>query len=94
MREIAARGHEIACHGYGHEIVYESRLPSHPRAGGPQPVAGEAASVEAAAGLPREDRTGRGQLDGQPRQDERRGRQQQAEGGSGDVEAALEQESR
>ena len=23
VREIAARGHEIACHGYGHEIVYE-----------------------------------------------------------------------
>ena len=23
MREIAARGHEIACHGYGHELVYE-----------------------------------------------------------------------
>ena len=22
VREIAARGHEIACHGYGHEIVY------------------------------------------------------------------------
>jgi len=22
LREIAARGHEIACHGYGHEIVY------------------------------------------------------------------------
>ena len=23
LREIAARGHEIACHGYGHELVYE-----------------------------------------------------------------------
>jgi len=23
VREVAARGHEIACHGYGHEIVYE-----------------------------------------------------------------------
>ncbi len=23
VREIAARGHEIACHGYGHELVYE-----------------------------------------------------------------------
>ena len=23
MREIAARGHEIACHGYAHELVYE-----------------------------------------------------------------------
>lgn len=23
VREIAARGHEIACHGYGHQIVYE-----------------------------------------------------------------------
>jgi polysaccharide deacetylase family protein (PEP-CTERM system associated) len=23
VREIADRGHEIACHGYGHEIVYE-----------------------------------------------------------------------
>jgi polysaccharide deacetylase family protein (PEP-CTERM system associated) len=23
VREIAARGHEIACHGYGHEIIYE-----------------------------------------------------------------------
>lgn len=23
IREIAARGHEIACHGYGHELVYE-----------------------------------------------------------------------
>jgi polysaccharide deacetylase family protein (PEP-CTERM system associated) len=23
LREVAARGHEIACHGYGHEIVYE-----------------------------------------------------------------------
>jgi polysaccharide deacetylase family protein (PEP-CTERM system associated) len=22
VREIAARGHEIACHGYGHELVY------------------------------------------------------------------------
>jgi polysaccharide deacetylase family protein (PEP-CTERM system associated) len=22
LREIAARGHEIACHGYGHELVY------------------------------------------------------------------------
>ena len=23
VREIAARGHEIACHGYGHELVYD-----------------------------------------------------------------------
>ncbi len=23
VREIARRGHEIACHGYGHELVYE-----------------------------------------------------------------------
>ncbi len=23
LREIAARGHEIACHGYGHELLYE-----------------------------------------------------------------------
>jgi polysaccharide deacetylase family protein (PEP-CTERM system associated) len=23
VREIAKRGHEIACHGYGHELVYE-----------------------------------------------------------------------
>jgi polysaccharide deacetylase family protein (PEP-CTERM system associated) len=23
VREIAERGHEIACHGYGHELVYE-----------------------------------------------------------------------
>ena len=23
VNEIAARGHEIACHGYGHELVYE-----------------------------------------------------------------------
>jgi polysaccharide deacetylase family protein (PEP-CTERM system associated) len=23
LREIARRGHEIACHGYGHELVYE-----------------------------------------------------------------------
>jgi len=23
LREIAARGHEIACHGHGHQIVYE-----------------------------------------------------------------------
>ncbi|HXK23553.1 MAG TPA: XrtA system polysaccharide deacetylase [Myxococcota bacterium] len=23
VREIAARGHEIACHGFGHELVYE-----------------------------------------------------------------------
>jgi polysaccharide deacetylase family protein (PEP-CTERM system associated) len=23
VQEIASRGHEIACHGYGHEIVYE-----------------------------------------------------------------------
>ena len=23
LREIAARGHEIACHGYGHELIYE-----------------------------------------------------------------------
>jgi polysaccharide deacetylase family protein (PEP-CTERM system associated) len=23
VREIAARGHEVACHGYGHEIVYQ-----------------------------------------------------------------------
>ncbi|MCH2186219.1 DUF3473 domain-containing protein [Myxococcota bacterium] len=23
IREIASRGHEIACHGYGHELVYE-----------------------------------------------------------------------
>src|SRR5258705_2935229 len=23
VREIAARGHEIACHGYGHELIYE-----------------------------------------------------------------------
>jgi polysaccharide deacetylase family protein (PEP-CTERM system associated) len=23
VREIAGRGHEIACHGYGHELVYE-----------------------------------------------------------------------
>jgi polysaccharide deacetylase family protein (PEP-CTERM system associated) len=23
IREIAARGHEIGCHGYGHELVYE-----------------------------------------------------------------------
>lgn len=23
IREIAARGHEIACHGYGHELVYD-----------------------------------------------------------------------
>jgi polysaccharide deacetylase family protein (PEP-CTERM system associated) len=23
VREIAARGHEMACHGYGHELVYE-----------------------------------------------------------------------
>jgi polysaccharide deacetylase family protein (PEP-CTERM system associated) len=23
LREIAARGHEIACHGYGHELLYQ-----------------------------------------------------------------------
>jgi polysaccharide deacetylase family protein (PEP-CTERM system associated) len=23
VREIAARGHEVACHGYGHELLYE-----------------------------------------------------------------------
>src|SRR5882672_8166525 len=23
LREIAARGHEIACHGYGHELIYQ-----------------------------------------------------------------------
>ncbi len=23
LREIAARGHELGCHGYGHELVYE-----------------------------------------------------------------------
>ena len=28
VREIAARGHEIACHGYGHELVYADRAPS------------------------------------------------------------------
>lgn len=23
LREIAARGHEVACHGYGHELIYQ-----------------------------------------------------------------------
>jgi polysaccharide deacetylase family protein (PEP-CTERM system associated) len=23
LREIASRGHEVACHGYGHELIYE-----------------------------------------------------------------------
>ena len=47
VREIAERGHEIACHGYAHELVYEI---------GPAPFRADLrrarAAIEDAAGLP------------------------------------------
>jgi polysaccharide deacetylase family protein (PEP-CTERM system associated) len=47
VREIAARGHEVACHGYGHEIVYAigpERFRADLRRG--------RAAIEAAIGVP------------------------------------------
>jgi peptidoglycan/xylan/chitin deacetylase (PgdA/CDA1 family) len=29
LRQIAARGHEIACHGYGHQLVYDCTSPEY-----------------------------------------------------------------
>lgn len=46
VREISARGHEIACHGYGHELIYEIG-PEHFR----EDLKRARKAIEAAAGV-------------------------------------------